>query len=58
MRRERDAVDLFAAFLNVTSMEATEKNFATLRKAVSRAEKRIVKEVKMKKMDFKNEAIL
>lgn len=51
IRRERDAVDLFAAFMNVTSMDATEQNFAKLRRVVSRAEKRIVKEVRMKKMD-------
>lgn len=50
MRQEKDAVDLFAAFLNVTSMEATEKNFNKLRKEIDRARKRIMKEVKMKKM--------
>lgn len=51
MRRERAAVDLFAAFMNVTSMNATEQNFAKLRKEISRAEKRIVKEVRMKRME-------
>ncbi len=50
MRKERDAIDLFAAFMNVNSMEATESNFDKLRKEVQRAEKRIMKEVRMKRM--------
>jgi len=50
MRREKDAIDLFAAFIGANSMDATESNFAKLRKKVSQAEKRIMKEVRMKKM--------
>ena len=51
MRKEKDAIDVFAAFMNVNSMQATESNFAGLRKEVDRAEKRIMKEVRMKKMN-------
>lgn len=51
MRKEKDALDLFAAFLNVGSMQATRSNFAKLRKALDKAEKRVVKEVRMKRMD-------
>ena len=50
MRKEKGAIDLFAAFMNVNSMQATEQNFSVLRKEVDRAEKRIMKEVRMKRM--------
>ena len=50
MRKEKNALDLFAAFMNVSSMDATEKNFGKLRKDIERAEKRLLKELKMKRM--------
>jgi len=49
MREEKGAVDVFAAYMNVNSMQATESNFADLRKIIDRAEKRLVKESRMKK---------
>jgi len=50
MRKERDAIDLFAAFLNVGSMQATQANFGKLRKVLDKAAKRAMKEVRMKRM--------
>jgi hypothetical protein len=50
MRREGNAIDLFAAFLSVSSIKATEQNFDKLRKQIKRAEKRLIKEIKMKRM--------
>jgi len=50
MRDEKGAVDAFAAYMNVGSMSATESNFAELRKEIDRAEQRVIKEIRMKKM--------
>jgi hypothetical protein len=50
MRKEKNAIDLFASFLSVSSMQATEQNFEKLRKPIKRAEKRLIKEIKMKRM--------
>jgi hypothetical protein len=51
MRREKNAIDLFAAFLSVSSMQATEQNFDKLRKPIKRAESRLIKEIRMKSMN-------
>jgi hypothetical protein len=50
MRKERGAIDAFVALLNVNSMDATEGNFSKLRKLLNGVKKRVIKEVKMKKM--------
>lgn len=50
MREERDSIDLFSALVNVSSMDASKQNFDKLRKPLDKAVRRILKEVKMKRM--------
>ena len=50
IREERGAVDAFAAYMNVGSMMATEQNFSKLRRLLDKAEKKVIREVRMKKM--------
>jgi hypothetical protein len=45
MRREKGAVDVFAAFMNASSVDAVEGNFAVLRELVGQAEAKVMGEV-------------
>jgi len=44
------SIDFTVAFMNVGTMQATEKNFAVLKKAMGRVEKKLIKEIKMKRL--------